>query len=109
MVTHIHAVQFVNNLFLFWTGRRKIKMLINVLICHFSPFSSVVLRHTELLFPNGTVYNTYTKCDSNGAQCAAQTETYWLRGGGVEVYTPRFTYHGFRYVQLEGFPGKHIH
>ena len=28
-----------------------------------------------------------------------------LAGGGAEVYEPRFTFHGFRYVELTGFPG----
>ena len=28
--------------------------------------------------------------------------TYTLRGGGDETWSPRFTYYGFRYVQLEG-------
>jgi alpha-L-rhamnosidase len=27
-----------------------------------------------------------------------------LKGGGVETYEPRFTYHGFRYVELTGCP-----
>ncbi|MEE9602600.1 MAG: family 78 glycoside hydrolase catalytic domain, partial [Thermoguttaceae bacterium] len=37
---------------------------------------------------------------------ALQKNTYVLKGSGEEVYTPRFTFHGFRYVQVEGFPGK---
>ncbi len=31
---------------------------------------------------------------------AFQTDTYILRGNGREVWTPDFTYHGFRYVEL---------
>lgn len=31
-----------------------------------------------------------------------QTDTYTCRGGGVETWTPRFTYHGFRYMELSG-------
>jgi len=37
---------------------------------------------------------------------AAQTDTYILKGNGEEVWEPRFTLHGFRYVELTGFPGK---
>ncbi len=37
---------------------------------------------------------------------AEATDTYILKGGGQEVYEPRFTYHGFRYVEVRGFPGK---
>ena len=36
---------------------------------------------------------------------ARSTDTYTLAGGGPETYEPRFTYHGFRYVELTGFPG----
>ncbi len=34
------------------------------------------------------------------------TLTYILKGNGREVYTPRFTFHSFRYVELTGFPGR---
>ena len=36
---------------------------------------------------------------------AAQTLQYTLKGGGVEVFEPHFTFQGFRYVSVEGFPG----
>ncbi len=35
-----------------------------------------------------------------------QTDTYTLKGQGTEIWEPRFVYHGFRYVQVTGFPGK---
>ncbi len=35
-----------------------------------------------------------------------QTDRYTLKGGGVETWSPRFTYHGFQYVEVAGFPGK---
>ncbi|SFF78814.1 alpha-L-rhamnosidase [Actinacidiphila alni] len=38
---------------------------------------------------------------------AASTDTYTLAGTGrQETYEPRFTYHGFRYVEVTGFPGR---
>lgn len=36
---------------------------------------------------------------------AEATDIYILKGEGGEVYEPRFTYHGFRYVEVTGFPG----
>ncbi|MEE9436655.1 MAG: family 78 glycoside hydrolase catalytic domain, partial [Candidatus Adiutricales bacterium] len=33
------------------------------------------------------------------------TDVYILKGEGEEFFEPRFTYHGFRYVELTGFPG----
>ena len=39
-------------------------------------------------------------------EIAWQANSYTLRGGDPEEYTPRFTYHGFRYVEITGFPGE---
>jgi len=36
---------------------------------------------------------------------AWQADTYIARGGGTETYTPRFTFHAFRYVEVTGYPG----
>jgi alpha-L-rhamnosidase len=36
---------------------------------------------------------------------APVNEIYILKGDGEEIYQPQFTYHGFRYVELTGFPG----
>src|SRR6201996_8578871 len=59
----------------------------------------VMLRFAESLAQDGTV-------DQRNLRTAAATDTYVLKGSGSESWEPRFTYHGFRYVQLEGFPGK---
>src|SRR5262249_425671 len=37
---------------------------------------------------------------------ARATDTYILAGRGTEVWEPHFTYHGFRYVEVTGFPGR---
>jgi alpha-L-rhamnosidase len=61
--------------------------------------SHVSLRHAERLRPDGTLY-------LDNLRSAEATDTYTLKGSGTEVYEPRFTYHGFRYVEVKGFPGK---
>jgi alpha-L-rhamnosidase len=61
--------------------------------------TTVTLRHAETLKPDGTLY----LANLRGAQA---TDRYTLRGGGVETYEPRFISHGFRYVEVTGFPGK---
>ena len=61
--------------------------------------TKVVLRFAEMLNPDGTVYTTNLRA----ARC---TDTYILKGGGEEIWEPRFTYHGFRYVEMTGYPGK---
>ncbi|MFF3485925.1 alpha-L-rhamnosidase [Streptomyces sp. NPDC002701] len=60
--------------------------------------TAVRLRHAEVLDPDGTLYTA-------NLRTAAATDTYTLKGGGEEVYEPRFTFHGFRYVEVTGFPG----
>jgi len=61
--------------------------------------TKVVLRFAEILNPDGTIYTTNLR----GARC---TDTYILKGSGEEIWEPRFTYHGFRYVEVTGYPGK---
>ncbi|OON71877.1 alpha-L-rhamnosidase [Streptomyces tsukubensis] len=61
--------------------------------------TTVRLRHAEVLNPDGTVYTT-------NLRTARATDTYTLKGGGKETYEPRFTFHGFRYVEVTGYPGK---
>lgn len=55
----------------------------------------VVLRHGEMLNPNGTLYTA-------NLRGAAATDTFILRGDGEETLAPIFTFHGFRYVEITG-------
>lgn len=41
----------------------------------------------------------------NSVLCADSTDRYTLKGDGWEVWEPRFTLHGFQYVEVTGFPG----
>lgn len=61
--------------------------------------TEVRLRHAETLKSDGSLY-------LDNIRSAKVTDTYVLKGEGRETYEPRFTYHGFRYVELTGFPGK---
>jgi alpha-L-rhamnosidase len=55
--------------------------------------TTVTLRHAEILLPDGEV-------DQSNLRGAAATDSYVLRGDPQgETFEPRFTYHGFRYVQ----------
>lgn len=58
----------------------------------------VQLRHSETLQRNGELY-------LENLRSAKATDFYTLKGGGVETWEPRFTYHGFRYVEVQGYPG----
>lgn len=59
----------------------------------------IILRFGESLDENGKLY-------SANLRTALQKDIYILHGDGWEEWEPRFTYHGFRYVEIEGFPGK---
>lgn len=61
--------------------------------------TKVTLTHAEVLDKEG---NFYTK----NLRKAAQKDTYILSGEGKETFEPHFTFHGFRYVKVEGYPGK---
>jgi alpha-L-rhamnosidase len=58
---------------------------------------TITLRHAEVL-ENGEL-------GTRPLRVAAATDRYTLRGEGVETYAPGFTFHGFRYVEVEGWPG----
>ena len=60
--------------------------------------TKITIRYAELCYPDGSL-NTVPN------RTARATETYILKGEGQEVFEPRFTYHGFRYVEVTGFPG----
>lgn len=59
----------------------------------------VKLQFAEVLDKEG---NFYTK----NLRAAKATDIYTLKGGGEEIYEPYFTFHGFRYVKLVGYPGE---
>lgn len=61
--------------------------------------AEVRLRHAELLREDGTL-------NLGPNENAEATDVYILRGGGPEIFEPKFTYHGFRYVEMTGYPGE---
>jgi alpha-L-rhamnosidase len=79
----------------------------------------VRMRYGELVYPDGLL-NGMTAvcgqikaggkddtCDGVGEpKTAFQRDEYVLKGQGTETFAPRFTFHGFRYVEVTGFPGR---
>jgi alpha-L-rhamnosidase len=57
------------------------------------------LRFAEILNPDGSIY-------VDNLRNANQTDVYYLRGGIEETWAPMFTFHGFRYVEITGYPGR---
>ncbi len=66
------------------------------------PGTEIVLRYGEKLKDNGEVEQSNINSFIRSGEC--QTDRYIMKGTGEEVWEPRFTYHGFRYVQVEGLP-----
>ena len=61
--------------------------------------TKVRMRFGEVLNPDGSLYTT-------NLRSAHATDTYILRGSASpEVFEPHFTFHGFRYVEVTGYPG----
>lgn len=56
--------------------------------------SSVILRHAEMLQPDGSLY-------LENLRTAKAVDTYILAGHETECWEPKFTFHGFRYVSVE--------
>ncbi|HJS20278.1 MAG TPA: family 78 glycoside hydrolase catalytic domain, partial [Anaerolineales bacterium] len=59
---------------------------------------TITMRYAEALNPDGTLY-------TNNLRTARNTDHYTLKGEEEEIWEPRFTFHGFRFVELFGFPG----
>jgi alpha-L-rhamnosidase len=61
--------------------------------------TKITVRHGEILNADGTLYTA-------NLRAAQATDSFTLAGtGGQEVLEPHFTVHGYRYVELTGFPG----
>lgn len=61
--------------------------------------SVITLRHAEVMDKYGEFYTENLRA----AKCQL---IYTLAGTGEEIYEPRFTFMGFRYVEITGFPGE---
>lgn len=59
--------------------------------------TKITLRFAETLYDNGFV-------NQENLRNAKVEDSYILSGKGEEAWEPSFTYHGFRFVQVEGFP-----
>lgn len=61
--------------------------------------TTIRLRHAEVLDQKGNFY-------TENLRRAKQEIVYTCKGNGPEVYEPSFTFQGFRYVAVSGYPGE---
>ena len=73
------------------------------------PGQKITLRFAERLNPDGTIYTTNLRARATDTYICRGPFTYTLQRGkgrvrkrGVEVWQPRFTFHGFQYVEVTG-------
>ncbi len=58
----------------------------------------IIVSHAEVLDKKGNFY-------TENLRAAKAQDTYILKGGEEEVFEPHFTWHGFQFIKLEGYPG----
>ena len=59
----------------------------------------ITLEHTETVDDEGCYFNNINGFFTH------QTDTFILAGGGEEEFCPEYTFHGFQYVRITGWPG----
>ena len=64
--------------------------------------TAIQLRFAECPGINGMIDPGSTGTYATGV---VQTDRYICKGDTIETWEPRFTYHGFQYVEMTGFPG----
>jgi len=61
--------------------------------------TKITLSHAEVLTKEGNFYTV-------NLRSAKAQDTYILKGNTEQIFEPHFTFQGFRYVQVEGYPGE---
>ena len=59
------------------------------------PGQKIVFKYAEMLQADGTLY-------LENLRNAVATDVYICKGAAKEIYMPRFTFHGYRYAEIEG-------
>jgi alpha-L-rhamnosidase len=58
----------------------------------------ITLSHAEVIDKAGNFY-------TENLRSARSQDIYILNGSGVETFEPQFTWQGFRFIKIEGYPG----
>src|SRR6185503_6838482 len=59
----------------------------------------ITISHAEVVDKAGNFY-------TDNLRTARSQDVYILKGDGVETFEPQFTWQGFRYIRIEGYPGE---
>ena len=61
--------------------------------------TTITVRHAETTNSDGSLY-------TENLRTALATDKFTLAGAGRETFEPHFTFHGFRYIAITGYPGR---
>ncbi|MFM9908135.1 MAG: family 78 glycoside hydrolase catalytic domain [Chitinophagaceae bacterium] len=78
--------------------------------------TKITMRFGEALFADSSL-NVMTsvatqikkgsiRAEPGSPETMWQEDNYILKGGALETWQPKFTFHGFRYIEVSGWPGK---
>jgi len=59
----------------------------------------ITISHAEVLDKSGNFY-------TDNLRAAKAQDAYILKGGEEEIFEPHFTFHGFQFIRVEGYPGE---
>jgi alpha-L-rhamnosidase len=107
-VTHYKNDTFIVNMGQNFAGVARIKVK--------GPAGTkITIRYGEGLFNDGSLNVMTTvatqikkggiKAGPGAPETAWQEDSYTLNGHGIETWSPRFTFHGFQYLEITGWPG----
>jgi alpha-L-rhamnosidase len=109
-ITEIEGNKFIVDLGKNFAGVARIRVK--------GPAGKVIrIKYGEDIHPDGTLNYLTTvagqikkifnlKGGPGAPETAWQEDVYILKGKGTEEWHPRFTFHGFRYLEVTGWPGK---
>jgi alpha-L-rhamnosidase len=69
-------------------------------------FTGTAPAGTTVTFRFAEVLDSESKLYTQNLRSARAVDYYTFKGVGVEIWEPKFTFHGFRYVEIEGYSGE---
>jgi alpha-L-rhamnosidase len=109
MITEVGKDTFIVDMGQNFAGVARIKV-------NGSAGTRIKLRYGENIYKDGRLNYMTAVCTQlkkgvlkggpGAPETAWQQDEYILKGSGTETWNPRFTFHGFRFIEITGWPGK---
>lgn len=85
-------------------GDQNVAGRVNVTVHNAPKGADIALGYGEKLMPDGTVEVSPEELQPTQVARSAQWDHFLPAGGGTETWAARFSYKGFQYVQVQGWP-----